>query len=209
MPDRIHEPVLASSRRTWGTGALAAALAPSVAGRPGVTEWWGRVERFAGTPGTALAKARAMGELDVRNVLPLVAAPTLVLHSRDNTYIRVGHGRYLAETNWRGTSGRADSADHWQLPEPDLVGAIEEFITGSSSGIDEGDRFLATVLVVDVVGSTELASELGRPAGVACGSVSRKWCVRTVIVVGGEVEDVAGDGVLATFDGSTRAMRCA
>ena len=94
-------------------------LAPSVADRPGVMEWWGRIERFAGTPRTALAKARTIYELDLRHVLPLVAVPTLVIHSRNNMYVRAGHGRYLAENIAGARLLELDSADHWPLPDPE------------------------------------------------------------------------------------------
>ena len=62
-----------------------------------MTEWYGRLERFAASPGTALARMRAILELDVREVLPLVTAPTLVIQNLGDVYVRAGHGRYLAE----------------------------------------------------------------------------------------------------------------
>ncbi len=141
MPESAQEAILDSIEQTWGTGALAAPLAPSVADRPGVMEWWGRLERFAGTPRTALAKARSIYELDLRHVLPLVAVPTLVVTSRDNMYIRAGHGRYLAEHIAGARLVELDSADHWPLPDPELLGAIEEFVTGSRSrAVGPGSR---------------------------------------------------------------------
>jgi class 3 adenylate cyclase len=95
------------------------------------------------------------------------------------------------------------------VPDPDLVGAIEEFITGSSSGAGDWDRVLATVLFVDVVGSTQFAAELGdRTWRVALERFEQ--VVRTALAAfEGRLEDAAGDGILATFDGSTRAVRCA
>jgi class 3 adenylate cyclase len=209
MPTAAHDALLDVIGTQWGTGALATALAPSVVDRPGVREWWGRVERFAGTPRTALAKARTIYELDLRRVLPLVSVPTLVVHSRDNTYIRVGHGRYLAEHIPGAQLVELPSADHWPLPDPALLGAVEEFVTGTRTHVEDAERVLATVLVVDVVGSTERASELG----------DRRWStirdrfedvVRGALGThGGQLVDVAGDGVLATFDGPARAIRCA
>ena len=130
IPESAQAAVLDGIEQTWGTGALATALAPSVADRPGVIEWWGRVERFAGTPRTALAKARAIYELDLRHVLPLVAVPTLVIQSRDNMYVRADHGRYLAAHIAGARLLELESADHWPLPDPELLGAIEEFVTG-------------------------------------------------------------------------------
>ena len=174
-----------------------------------MVEWWGRVERFAGTPGTALAKARTIYQLDLRHVLPLIAIPTLVIHSRDNTYIRVGHGRYLAENIPGARLVELPGADHWPLPQPELLGAIEEFVTGARTQADDSDRVFAAVLVIDVASSTKLVSEIG----------DRRWgtvrdrfeqVVRDALVpYGGELVDTAGDGVLATFDGPARAVRCA
>jgi class 3 adenylate cyclase len=165
---------------------MAAVLAPTVGSRPGIQDWYGRVERFAASPGTALARMRAILDLDVRKVLPLVTAPALVIRLLER-----------------------DSPDHWPLPEPDLLGAIEEFVTGSPPSEVEAERFLATVLFVDVAGSTERLSELG----------DRHWrelldrfeeTVRgTLVAHRGDLVSRSGDSVLATFDGPARAIRCA
>jgi len=209
LPDHMHEPYLDALERQWGTGVHAHGLGPSVVHRPGVVEWWARVERFGATPRVARAQLERILELDVRNVLPLVEVPTLVIHSRDNVFVRVGHGRYLAEHIRGARYIERDSADHWPVPDPDLVGTIEEFITGSTSGAGDWDRVLATVLFVDVVGSTEFAAELGdRAWRVALERFEQ--VVRTALAAfEGSLEDTAGDGILATFDGSTRAIRCA
>jgi class 3 adenylate cyclase len=188
---------------------MAAALGPSVASNPGMTEWYGRLERFSASPGSALARMRAILELDVRRVLPLVTTPTLVIQNTGDVYVRAGHGRYLAEHIEGAVLLERERPDHWPVPEPDLMAAIEEFITGSPVEEREVDRFLTTVLFVDVVGSTERVSELG----------DRRW--RTVLdqfvttveqellTHRGVLVDRAGDGVFATFDGPARAIRCA
>jgi class 3 adenylate cyclase len=188
---------------TWGKGTMAAALGPSVASNPGMTEWYGRLERFSASPGSALARMRAILELDVRRV------PTLVIQNTGDVYVRAGHGRYLAEHIEGAVLLERERPDHWPVPEPDLMAAIEEFITGSPVEEREVDRFLTTVLFVDVVGSTERVSELG----------DRRW--RTVLdqfvttveqellTHRGVLVDRAGDGVFATFDGPARAIRCA
>ena len=146
---------------TWGSGVLASFLGPSVADRPGVVDWWARVERYGATPGFARARAQSVLEIDVRDLLPLVDVPTLVVHNRDNDFVRVGHGRYLAEHIPGARLLERESADHWPIAEPDLLGAIEEFVTGERQAIQEPDRVLATVLFMDVVSSTERLSELG------------------------------------------------
>jgi class 3 adenylate cyclase len=209
MPPGIQDAALEMIRTTWGTGALGAFLAPSVADEPGFREFWGKLERFVGSPGVALAKMRTILELDVRRVLPLVSVPTLVVHSRDQQYIRVGHGRYLAEHIDQARLVELESADHTLVPTPELLGTIEEFMTGSRGRVEDADRVLATVLVVDIARSTERVSELG----------DRRWSVvrdhfestarDTLVDYGGQFVDAAGDGLLAIFDGPARAVRCA
>jgi class 3 adenylate cyclase len=157
----------------------------------------------------AVSKARTIYELDLRDVLPLVAAPTLVVHARDSEYVRVGHGRFLAEHIEGARMVELDSADHWPTPESGLLGAVEEFVTGSRVVADDGDRVLATVLVVDVVGSTERATELGDRRWGALRDRFEGVVRQGLLSHGGRLVDVAGDGVLATFDGPARAIRCA
>jgi class 3 adenylate cyclase len=209
IPTPAASAALDQLTETWGTGTMAAALGPSVASSPGMTEWYGRLERFSASPGTALARMRAILQLDVREVLPLVTVPTLVIQNRDDVYVRAGHGRYLAEHIPGARLLERDSADHWPIPEPDLLAAIEEFITGMRVEEPDVDRILTTVLFVDVVGSTERVSELG----------DRRWRTlldqfaatveRELQTYRGVLVQRAGDGVLATFDGPARAIRCA
>jgi class 3 adenylate cyclase len=187
---------------------MAAVLAPSIAERPGVKDWYGRVERYAAGPGTAAAMMRATLELDVRDILPLVAAPTLVVQNRDNEVVRAGHGSYLAEHIPNAQLLERESADHWPLPDPDLLGALEEFITGSRSEAD-GERFLATVLVCDVAGSTERVAEIGDERWRTLRDRFEETVRRELDSHRGDFVDAAGDGVLATFDGPARAIRCA
>ena len=152
---------------------------------------------------------RAILELDVREVLPLVTAPTLVIQNLGDVYVRAGHGRYLAEHIPGARLLERESDDHWPVPEPDLIAAIREFITGTPVEEPEADRILTTVLFVDVVGSTERVSELG----------DRRWTTlldqfvgtveRHVVAHRGALVGQAGDGILATFDGPARAIRCA
>jgi class 3 adenylate cyclase len=208
MPEAAARAALEQVAQTWGRGTMAGLLGPSVASSPGMTDWYARLERFSAAPGTALARMRAILELDVREVLPLVTAPTLVIQNLGDVYVRAGHGRYLAEHVPGARLLERDSADHWPVPEPDLLIAIEEFITGSRIGAAV-DRILTTVLFVDVVGSTERVSELG----------DRRWrplldqfvstVDRELLAHRGKLVDRSGDGILATFDGPARAIRCA
>jgi len=209
IPPAAADTLLEGIVQTWGTGVTAAYLGPSVASDPGVQEWYGRVERFAATPGTALAKMRAILSLDVRRVLPLVRAPTLVVQNRDDVFVRASHGRYLAEHLPNARLLERDSADHWPLPDPDLLGAIEEFVTGSRRQELETERFLTTVLFVDVAGSTERVSAIGDHRWRELLDSFDETVKRTLLTHRGELVNRAGDGVLATFDGPARAIRCA
>ena len=209
IPPAAADTLLEGIVQTWGTGVTAAYLGPSVASDPGVQEWYGRVERFAATPGTALAKMRAILSLDVRRVLPLVRAPTLVVQNRDDAFVRAAHGRYLAEHLPNARLLERDSADHWPLPDPDLLGAIEEFVTGSRRQELETERFLTTVLFVDVAGSTERVSAIGDHRWRELLDSFDETVKRTLLTHRGELVNRTGDGVLATFDGPARAIRCA
>jgi class 3 adenylate cyclase len=209
MPPNVQKTYVDTIESQWGKGTLSSFLGPSVWQRPGVVEWWGRVERYSASPRLARARAEAMVDVDVRQLLPLVDVPTLVVHSRDNEYVRVGHGRYLAEHIPGATLLEREVADHWPLAEPDLVGAIEQFVTGERGGIPDADRVLATVLFIDVVGSTERASELGDQSWRLALDLFERKVREGLALFAGDLTGTAGDGILATFEGPARGIRCA
>ena len=209
IPPDAAATLLDGVAQTWGSGALAAMLGPSVAANPGITDWYGRLERFAASPGTAIGKMRAIFELDVRDVLPLVTAPTLLIQNAGDMYVRPGHARYLAEHIAGARLLERDSADHWPIPEPDLIVPIQEFITGTRVEEPEVDRVLTTVLFLDVVGSTERVSELGDRRWQAVLDQFVATVERELRSHRGDLVDRSGDGILATFDGPARAIRCA
>ena len=209
MPPHVQEIYKAHIEANWGNGSMAHILGPSIADRPGIVDWWGRVERLAATPVRARSRMASVLELDVRHVLPLVEVPTLVIHSRDNEYVRVGHGRYLAEHIPGARLVERDSADHWPLPDAGLVDPIEEFVTGSRPESHDADRFLAAVLFVDVVGSTEQLSEVGDSSWRVLLDRFEETTRNVLAHYGGRLSDTTGDGLLATFDGPARGIRCA
>ena len=194
---------------TWGKGTMAAALGPSVASSPGITDWYGRLERFSASPGTALARMQAILELDVRKVLPLVTAPTLVIQSRDDVYVRAGHGRYLADNIPGARLLERDSADHWPVPDPDLLEAIEEFVDrlparGQRGRSRADDRSLRRRRRLD-----ETLERARRPALARWLDQFVATVERELFTYRGVLVDRAGDGIFATFDGPARAIRCA
>ena len=209
LPNDLHDAYLDALERQWGTGVHAYGLGPSVVERPGVVEWWARVERFGATPRVAREQLETILGLDVRGVLPRIDVPSLVVHNRDNVFVRVGHGRYLAEHIPGARYLERDRADHWPVPEDDLVGTIEEFVTGSRGAISDADRVLAAILFIDVVGSTRFAAELGDRAWTVALERLEQIVTSTIGAFEGRLEDTAGDGALATFPTPTRAIRCA
>jgi class 3 adenylate cyclase len=209
VPAEAHDSMLRAVEEQWGTGADLAIVAPSLVDRPGAREWWGRVERYSAPPGVARARMQVTLELDARGFLPLIRVPTLVLHSRDNALVRIGHGRYLAENISGATLVELDSADHTMSFDLDVGGLIEELVTGARTDAPAADRVLATVLFVDIVGSTQYASDAGDESWrVALGHVEHV-AESAIGLYEGALERHTGDGVLATFDGPARAIRCA
>ena len=139
-------------------------MAPSRLGDPAFRSWWRQAGHRGASPATALAMLTLARDSDVRDLLPEIQAPTLVVHARDNRFVGVEHGRYLADHTPRATYHEISSADH--LPwtdDTDLIGEIEEFLTGTRHAA-LGNRRLATVLFTDIVGSTEAVRILGDQA---------------------------------------------
>jgi pimeloyl-ACP methyl ester carboxylesterase len=166
--------------------------------------------RRSASPGAGVALMRMNTQLDVRDVLPSIQVPTLVLHRTRDRDVKVEEGRWIADRvpGARFVELPGDSHTLWAGNTDEIVDEIEQFLTGTRRG-PEPDRVLATVLFTDIVGSTEQASKLG----------DRRWrklldrhhaLVRQQLerYQGREV-DTAGDGFLATFDGPARAIRCA
>ena len=211
LPAEAHESILRVLEEQWGTGEDLAVVAPSFADRPGVREWWARVERYSAPPSVARARMQAVLDLDVRDFLPLIQAPTLVVHSRDNAFARVGHGRYLAESIPGAKFVEVDSPDHQMgtFSDFDLVGLVEELVTGARADAPATDRVLATVLFVDIVGSTQYASAAGDESWRAALGHVEHVVEDAIRLYEGTLERHTGDGALSTFDGPARAIRCA
>jgi len=194
----------------WGKGIIGAGIAPSKAGDPAFIEWAGRMERYSASPGTIRKIQDVVGGTDVRHVLPTIRVPTLILHRRDDSFLKVEHSRYLAEHIPNARYVELEGSDSlFSVGDSDaLIGEVEEFLTGHRQE-REPDRVLATVLFTDIVGSTERAAALGD-------SDWRSLLERHDALVRAEVDrhrgrtvKSTGDGVLATFDGPARAVRAA
>ena len=170
-----------------------------------------RLFRSASTPGALAAYERMTLDADIRGVLPSIHVPTLVMNRTNDPVASVEAARDLTShiEGARFVEFAGDTHVFFQGPDPDEVAAeIQEFVTGSRPAFG-GDRALATVLLTDIVGSTQKAAELGDRAWRDLIERHHK-IVRDLLARSRGIEmDTAGDGFFATFDGPARAVRCA
>ncbi len=211
LPPATQQAALKAIEAAWGTGSVMySALTPQVPDLAWAKEWLARFERASGSPRRAAQKQRLIFDIDIREVLPAVSVPTLVVQSRGNRWIRPGHGRYLAEHIPGARYLESPGEGHWPWVTEDaeaFMDEVEEFLTGARRST-EFDRVLATVAFTDIVGSTAIASEVGdrrwRNLLEVHGSVAR----REIDSARGRLVKLTGDGLVATFDGPARAIRC-
>jgi pimeloyl-ACP methyl ester carboxylesterase len=112
FPEPLQARTLAIFRRDFPDGVFADILLPSRVDEPAFREWWARFARHSVGPGTAIQMQQATFALDVRDVLPAVQQPTLVLHRADNDYVHTAHGRYLADHLPNAKYVELPGADH-------------------------------------------------------------------------------------------------
>ena len=209
-PDEF-EAAMATIPEHWGhrSDRGLRALAPSITVDDWLLEWDRRGDVNAATPGAAVAFMRMAFGIDVRNVVPAIRVPTLILHRVGDRICHVENARWLAANLPGARYLELPGEDHVQWWQPDdVIPEIREFLTGQREA-PVPDRQLVTILFTDIVGSTERAAAVG----------DRRWADlldRHLASVRREVErhrgaevDTAGDGVFATFDGPARAIRCA
>jgi class 3 adenylate cyclase len=205
----VAEAMVARTTEQWGTEANVQTGSPDRGRDERFLRWSARLQRAIASPRVVRAYLRALLEVDVRPILPLIQAPTLVLQHTDFAFLPVAHGRYLAEhiPGARLVEVPGDLPLLWELPDR-VLEAVEEFLTGVDRPAVP-TRVLATVLFTDIVGSTERAAELGDRRWRELLQVHDDLAGRLVDRWGGRLVKSTGDGVLATFDGPGRAVGCA
>jgi class 3 adenylate cyclase len=193
----------------WGDGGRIADLfVPSAT--PLQRRFLGTFARAAASPSMARAVIDVVFAIDVSAALPLIQAPTLVMHRDKDRAIPAGLGRHLASKIAAATFVELHGIDHvpWAGDINALADELASFVTGSRA-TRAPDRALATVVFTDIVSSTETAARMGdsewRELLERHDSVTR----RQVESHGGRVVKSLGDGALAVFDGPARAVRCA
>jgi class 3 adenylate cyclase len=193
----------------WGKGRLSARFTPSIAGNEQAIHLYGIAERTMASPGMAKATFEGLKETDVRSLLPKLAAPTLVLHRRDELH-PIEFARYMAEHIPGAKLVELEGRDYfpWMGDSDAVLGEIEEFLTGTRAG-HEPDRIIATVLFTDIVSSTERASQLGDERWRGLLERHDSFANKQVTRFGGRVVKSTGDGLLATFTDPVGAIHAA
>jgi class 3 adenylate cyclase len=204
-PLEVLEEALQEAESGAGRGVMIDLFAPSLAGDERLRRAWSRYERQQASPGSTAAIVRLIYESDVRAILPAIRVPTLILHRTHATGFRVEHG-----DTWLLIPG----ARLVELPGVDnLIWAEDQDAIGEigspGRSAPEPNRVLATVLFTDIVGSTRRAAELGDSAWQALLAEHHRLARRDLERFAGLEVKTVGDGILATFDGPARAIRCA
>ena len=173
---------------------------------------WARIFRYGASPAASEALDRMNMAIDVREVLPVVSAPTLVLHQRADPWVRVEHGRYLAEHIPGAAFVELDGEEHMPstaAARQILAQMIPFLQEAAAREAPEPDKVLATILFSDIVGSTARAAELGDARWRQLLAEHHARVRRQLARFRGVELDTAGDGFFARFDGPARGIRCA
>jgi pimeloyl-ACP methyl ester carboxylesterase len=197
----------AEIERNWGTDADIETMIPNA--DPAMRRWWAMRTRASASPGAARDLILMNSQIDIREVLPSISVPTLVLHRSGDRDSRAEEGRYIAERIPGARFVELAGDVHVPLVDPDQVlDEVEEFVTGRRPAPDP-DRVLATVLFTDIVGATDRAAAMGDRGWRELLDRHHALVRRELDRFQGREVDTAGDGFLATFDGPARAIRCA
>jgi class 3 adenylate cyclase len=203
---------IAQRVKFWGTGESFKTLCPSQAANSAAIALAAKFERLSASPGGIKAVSILNCQIDIRPVLSSIQAPTLVLHRRGDRQVPIEAGRVLARQipNAKFIEYAGDDHLFWSGDVDALLGDIEEFVTGhrETSPIDL-ERVLATVLFTDIVGSTRAAAAMGDQTWRRLLDSHDQLARQIVEKHRGSLIKTTGDGILATFDGPARAIRCA
>lgn len=197
-------------RKEWGGPVGIDERAPSVADDPHFREWWATYLRMGASPGAALALTKMNAEIDVRHVLPSIRVPTLVIHREGDLCLKAEEGRFVASSIPGSKYIELPGLDH--LPfvgdQDAILDEVEEFLTGVRHA-PEYDRVLATVLFTRIVDSASQAAQMGERRWRDLLERHQAHVRRELELFKGREIEMIGDGLLATFDGPARAIRCA
>jgi len=185
-------------------------VAPTMARDEAFRAWWDQAGNRAASPSMARAVTAAMVASDVRDALPRITAPTLIVHRSDCRFVPVEHGRYLAAHIAGSRYVELPGADalHWVGDTGPMLDEIEEFITGVRGGFD-AERVLTTIVFTDIVGSTLRAAALGDLRWHDLLDNHDRIVRHELGRFRGREVNTSGDGFVATFTSPSVAIDCA
>lgn len=197
-------------RKEWGGAYNIESRAPSMAKDESFRKWFGKYLRLSASPAAVIKVFEMNSNIDVRDILPAIRVPTLVLHRTGDRTINIEHGRYQAEHIPGAKLVELDGDDHlwWVGDSEALVNEIQAFLTGERPAPVDTDRVLATVLFTDIVDSTRRATEMGDSRWRDVLNSHNTIMLREIERFRGRMIRSTGDGYLAVFDGPGRAIRC-
>jgi class 3 adenylate cyclase len=194
----------------WGTGELQHVLNPDMPWNDEIRATLARQERLAASPRTVALMFPLVSELNVREILPTVRVPTLVVQHAEDPFITPAMGKDVAD--------HISGAKYVELPGRNLYHFVEpwrasfreiaEFLTGEQADVAD-DRVLATVLFTDIVDSTRRAARMGDRDWHALLDAHDAVVRAQLSRFRGREVNTSGDSFLAMFDGPQRAIRCA
>ncbi|MDG4894193.1 alpha/beta fold hydrolase [Mesorhizobium sp. WSM4976] len=206
MPPERLETFIETAETSWGTGATLPNFAPGRVDDTHFAQWWARFERLSASPTAAAALARMNAGIDVRGILPMISAPTLLIHRRNDARVNPGASRFLAKKIPHARLVEIAGRDHpiWTGDVDRVADLIEECLTGEPAVADT-ERVLAALLVTRIYDTAKLGDRMWSERSQRFQETWRLLVVRH----GGRTAGTHGELMMARFDGPARAVRCA
>jgi class 3 adenylate cyclase len=217
-PDYPHMPNFEERRKkvaawteNWGKGTALDILVPKLANSEAARRLFGRIERACNTPNAMRRYFDMNLVIDIRDVLPAVQAPTLVMHHEDDRQVPFSNSEYLATAVAGAKLVNCGSGGHyfWSADIDSVISEIRAFLSGASAMPQGAERILATVLFTDIVESTQSMSDLGDERWRTLLDRHDAEAADLIELHRGRFVKSTGDGLLATIDGPGRAVKCA
>ncbi len=205
---------LSEVRDGWGTRAWTVKAArwqsPAMLEDPRLLDQWITWARLSASPSSAVAMLRVSRDTDLTDVLPTIGVPTLVMHRPGDQTESIQAGRFVADhiPGARFVELTGDDATPWLGDSERVLGEVEGFVTGQIART-RTDRVLASVMFTDIVDSTRTAAMIGDAEWKRRLEMHVRVAREEIERHRGRLVKTTGDGLLATFEGPARAVRCA
>jgi pimeloyl-ACP methyl ester carboxylesterase len=209
-PEKYFKTWHTDLEKQWGEPFQLDEAAPTMTNDEAARSWFGAYLRNSASLSAAIALADWNFEVDIRGILPSIRVPTLVLHRSGDRWYSIGEAQYLAD-HIPGAKLVVLSGDNhiaWWGDQERLIGEIQEFLTGKRQ-TPPTERVLLTVVVTDIVGSTEKAAQMGDQKWKEVLNLHDTAVRRELNSFGGQEINTTGDGFILAFTGPTRAIQCA